>query len=149
MLLSLSMELGTNVSLIRFTPRGIVALVFSVLSAFLGIAAISWHVSPSKPGCIMNSPCLWSNTIAGMACWNSGAPIQPRRKRSMRGRPAQQGHKTRRCSNHEICFDVLEVLSTKRAITAEHHAGWKIVCIVAMTRLPNITRPLQKAILLW
>lgn len=27
-----------------FTPRGIVALVFSVLSAFLGMAAIAWSV---------------------------------------------------------------------------------------------------------
>jgi hypothetical protein len=32
-----------------FTPRGIVALVFSVISAFLGIAAISWQVSIPKP----------------------------------------------------------------------------------------------------
>ena len=26
-----------------FTPRGIVALVFSVVAAFLGMAAISWY----------------------------------------------------------------------------------------------------------
>ena len=27
-----------------FTPKGIVALVFSILTAFLGIAVISWYV---------------------------------------------------------------------------------------------------------
>lgn len=29
--------------LVRFTARGIVALVFSCISAFLGIAAIAWY----------------------------------------------------------------------------------------------------------
>lgn len=29
---------------VRFTPRGVVALVFSILSAFLGLAAITWYV---------------------------------------------------------------------------------------------------------
>ena len=31
-----------------FTARGIVALVFSCVSAFLGIAVISWYVSVTK-----------------------------------------------------------------------------------------------------
>ena len=30
-----------------FTARGIVALVFSCISAFLGMAVIAWYVSPS------------------------------------------------------------------------------------------------------
>ncbi|KAI9862603.1 MAG: hypothetical protein M1824_001152 [Vezdaea acicularis] len=38
---------GANVSVPPlpqgFTPRGVVALVFSILSAFLGLAAITWY----------------------------------------------------------------------------------------------------------
>ena len=33
-----------------FTPRGIVALVFSILSAFLGMGAIVWYGLAEVPG---------------------------------------------------------------------------------------------------
>ncbi len=59
----------------RFTTRGIIALVFSVLSAFIGMGVIGWYVPPLTLRSMFLGVC--TDMKLGTASWISAPVLLP------------------------------------------------------------------------